>query len=322
LSSRQSTATPSPEDAPPSEEERPQQPLRTTIETARKVLESLIIAVVTSTGLYLVGSVYTEAYYGRMSIEAGALDLTPPYIALQSVHVVQSLLIYPVALLWLYLLFRLFRWATTRLPRLRSGIDSLRRRLGRLGLLVVNGVIIAPLILAAFNAAVDPALAQTNSPLSEVASLMQFCGAALVVYVVWLSLGPRHLLFTEIKRRQLLPIALLFTLYLLDALVATAEDATIDAELMLTGVSDSSVAVNFTLASGVQALPDTELLLITIRNGHYFVVEKQPDPPSLTPSAYAIPVRAVDAVHMVRVNPASPITGDFEITLFASPTAP
>ena len=48
-----------------------------TAEAARRVLESVIIAIITSTGLYLVGSVYSEAYYGRMSIEVSALDLTP-----------------------------------------------------------------------------------------------------------------------------------------------------------------------------------------------------------------------------------------------------
>jgi hypothetical protein len=64
----------------------------------RKLIESVIIAVITSTGVYLVGSIYTEAYFGRMSIDAVALDLPPPYIALQATHAVQSLLVYPVVL--------------------------------------------------------------------------------------------------------------------------------------------------------------------------------------------------------------------------------
>ena len=59
---------------------------------AQRVIESLVIAVVTSTGLFLVGSVYIEAYYSRMSIDATSLDLAPPYIALQAAHVVQSLI--------------------------------------------------------------------------------------------------------------------------------------------------------------------------------------------------------------------------------------
>ena len=55
-----------------------------------------VIAVGASTGLYLVGSVYTGSYYGRMSMEGTALDLTPPFIALQAAHVVESLLQYPL----------------------------------------------------------------------------------------------------------------------------------------------------------------------------------------------------------------------------------
>src|SRR5215208_6157947 len=47
---------------------------------AQRFIEAAAIAVVTSTGLYLVGSVYTDAYYGRMSIEVTSLDLSPPYI--------------------------------------------------------------------------------------------------------------------------------------------------------------------------------------------------------------------------------------------------
>ena len=57
---------------------------------AQRVIESAVIAVATSTGLYLVGSVYTDAYFGRMSIEVTSLDLSPPFIALQSAHVLES----------------------------------------------------------------------------------------------------------------------------------------------------------------------------------------------------------------------------------------
>jgi hypothetical protein len=295
------------------------QPPRMTVEAARRVIESVIIAVITSTGLYLVGSVYTEAYYGRMSIEAAALDLTPPYVALQAVHVVDSLLQYPLALLLVYLLYRT---VVTRLPRVRSRANLLRQRFGRLGLLVANGLIVSPLVLAAVNTSNNPALAQTNSPLSEVADLMELAGTALVVYVLWLSLGRRQLLLTEVQQRKLVPIGLLFTLYLLDALVVTAQDAAVDAERFMTGASDSSVAVVFTMASGVQPLPSADLLLVTIRNGHYFVVERQPNSPSRMPVAYAVPVRAVDAVQMTRVNPAAPSQpSGIVIELFPTPTA-
>ena len=69
----------------------PTAPPQVTVGTARGVIA-------TSTGVYLVGSVYTDDYYGRMSIDANALDLTPPFIALQAFHVLQSLLVYPVLL--------------------------------------------------------------------------------------------------------------------------------------------------------------------------------------------------------------------------------
>ena len=77
-------------------------PLSTSsLETVRRIAESVIIAVISSAGLYLVGSVYVDAYYGRLAIEATSLDLPPPYVALQSVHALWGLLDYP--LLWRHL---------------------------------------------------------------------------------------------------------------------------------------------------------------------------------------------------------------------------
>src|ERR671913_2091977 len=113
--------------------------------TAQRVIESAVIAVATSTGLYIVGSVYTDAYYGRMSIEVTSLDLSPPFIALQSAHVLESLLEYPLALLFFYLLYRVL---TSRIPRLRSWYDRVKQRLGRLFLLIVNLLIVSPLVVA------------------------------------------------------------------------------------------------------------------------------------------------------------------------------
>jgi hypothetical protein len=297
----------------------PAAPPRVTVEAARRIIEPIAIAVATSTGVYLVGSVYTDAYYGRMSIDAAALDLTPPFIALQAVHVLQSLVVYPVLLLLLYLLYRV---VSARLPRVQSWTGRQVQRFGRLALLVVNGLTVFPLIVAATSAGENPALIQTTSALSEVASLMQFTGFALVVYVVWLSLGPRKLLFAEFQQRRVLPIVLVFVLYLLGSLVQTADRARANAERVMTGDSDSSVAVTFTMTSGVATLPSADLLLVTIRNGHYFVVERQPDPPSRTPSAYAIPIRAVDVVHMERVNPAAPASEGMVIELFSSTPSP
>jgi hypothetical protein len=65
------------------------------LETARRIAESVIVAAISSAGLYLVGTVYTDAYYGRLSIEVTSLDLAPPYVALQSVHAIWGLLEYP-----------------------------------------------------------------------------------------------------------------------------------------------------------------------------------------------------------------------------------
>ncbi len=89
----------------------------------------------------------------------------------------------------------------------------------------------------------------------------------------------------------------------------------------MTGDSDSSMAAVFTMASGVQELPNTDLLLVTIRNGHYFVVAQQPSPPSRTPLAFATPVRAVDAVQMERVNPAASASQGVLIEVFPTLTA-
>jgi hypothetical protein len=105
-------------------------------------------------------------------------------------------------------------------------------------------------------------------------------------------------------------------------LVNTADRARANAERLMTGESDTSMAVTFTWAAGVTPLPDADLLLVAIRNGHYFVVERQPDPPSRTPTAYAIPVRAVDRVQMERVNPAAPAAHGIVIELFGSTPSP
>ena len=122
---------------------------------AQRVIESAIIAVATSAGLYLIGSVYAEAYYSRLSIEVTSLDLAPAFIALQAAHVLESLLEYPLALLFFYLLYRLL---TSRIARLRSWYDWTRQRFGRLFLLIVNLVIVSPLVIAAFQAGIDVGL--------------------------------------------------------------------------------------------------------------------------------------------------------------------
>src|SRR5215213_4693850 len=290
---------------------------------AQRVIESAVIAVATSTGLYLVGSVYTDAYFGRMSIEVTSLDLSPPFIALQSAHVLESLLEYPSALLFFYLLYRVL---TSRIPRLRSWYNRARQRFGRLFLLIVNFLIVSPLLVSAVRAGIGAGISSTSSVLSEVTGLMGSLGSLLLFYVIWLSFGPRQVILDEIRERKLIPIVLLSALYLLDALIATASGAAVDAELLMTGESDSSIEVVFTMALGVRdTLPTSGLILVTARNGNYYVVERQESPPSRRPVAYVVPFDVVDSARTQRVNEADPALEDLVdefMNEIATPTAP
>jgi hypothetical protein len=292
--------------------------------TAQRVIESAVIALATSTGLYLVGSVYTDAYYGRMSIEVTSLDLAPPFIALQSAHVLGSLLEYPSALLFFYLLYRII---SSRMRWARSWYDRAHRRFGRLFLLIVNLVIVSPLLAAALQAGIDAGITGASSVLGEVAGLMGTTGTLLLFYVIWLSFGPREVIISQIRERKIIPIGLLAVLYLLDALIATANGAARDAELLLTGEAESSIEIDFTLAEEVRdTLPDSALLLVTARNGNYYVVERQDLPPSRRPVAYVVPFISVDSARMQRVNEADVELPEFlmdEIMKeMGTPTAP
>ncbi|MDQ3827385.1 MAG: hypothetical protein M3325_17300 [Actinomycetota bacterium] len=259
--------------------------------------------------MYLVGSIYTEAYFGWMSIDAVALDLPPPYIALQATHAVQSLLVYPVVLALLYLLDQ---FTVNRLPRARSWLGRVIDRLGWVAYLVINIIVVLPLGLAAESAGSNRALIQTTSALSEAVSLMQFVALALVAFVVWLSLARRRFLLSELKEHHTLPMALVAAVILLGALINTADRARTNAERLMTGASDTSLAVTLTLADHF-TLPTDDLIFVAMRNSHYFVVERQPDPPSLAPRSFAAPYRAVDAVEFERINPVPPSDKGFII---------
>jgi hypothetical protein len=284
-------------DAPPAAA-----PATVAIGAAQRLVESATIAVVTSTGLYLVGSVYTDAYYGRMSIEVTTLDLAPHFIALQSSHALPGLLQYPTILLAIYAVGRLFAGPALWL---RYRFDGLHRRLGRTVLIVANVAVVAPLVFVALYAGNAPQTYLTTSVLTEVANLMEVLGLILLVYVVWLGSGPRVTLLSQLRQRRPIPIVLLFAVYLLNALVATADGAARAAELVLTGQSESSVGVAFTMRDGSPAAPPASgLILVTARNGNYFAVERQPFPPTGRPTAYAVPFASVDAVQMQRLNAA------------------
>jgi hypothetical protein len=163
-----------------------------------------------------------------------------------------------------------------------------------------------------------------SSVLSDVGELMEIAGILLVFYVMWLSFGPRQMLVTQIRERKLIPIALIFTLYLMDALIATAHGAARDAELLMLGWSDASIAVAFTpKEGGTLELPDAELILVIARSSNYYVVERQQYPPSGRPVAYVIPFGSVDMTRVERINDAGVELEDdvYTFELLASPEA-
>lgn len=272
------------------------------IGAAQRLVESVLLAAATSTGLYLVGSVYIDAYYGRMSVDATSLDLAPPYVALQAMHVLPSLLEYPITL---GILFGLYRLLGRRLARVRDAYDWVRSRMGRVFLLLINLIVVSPLLVATVRAMIDPLSIMSSSVVSEVNELMQVFGGMLVVYVFWLSFSARRDILGEIRRHKWVPIALLGMLYLLDALIASAHGAAQDAELLMSGFSSSSLAITFDDPSGELAdLEQKDLLLVIARNGIFYVVERQPFPPSAQPVAYMIPGDQVTNARVQRVVPA------------------
>lgn len=270
---------------------------RPSLETARRIAESVIIAALSSAGLYLVGSVYTDAYYGRLSIEVTSLDLAPPYVALQSVHALWGLLQYPLLLLLFFVLYRTFASPTRRLG---EWVADARRRFPRLLPILANLAVVAPLLLDAFVTFRERELPH-RSVLTEVTSVLGYAGVVLLGYVVWLGWSQRRFLVSEVRARKLVPIALVFLVYLLSALAATGIVAELAAVDVLTGASDASLRVEFVTKPGVlPELADKELILVTTRNGAYFVVEQEPFPPSQQPTSYVVPLTAVDAARVRR----------------------
>jgi hypothetical protein len=270
---------------------------------AQRLVESVLLAAATSTGLYLVGSVYIDAYFGRMSIDATSLDLSPPFVALQAMHVLPSLLEYPIAL---GILFGLYRLLGRRMTRVHDAYDWMRSRLGRVFLLLINLIVVSPLLLAAINSILDPLNMMSASVVSEVNELMQTFGFLLLVYVFWLSFGARRDILTELRRHRWVPIVLLGMLYLLDALISSAHGAAQDAELLMSGFSSSSLAITFDDPSGELAdLEQKELLLVITRGGIFYVVERQPYPASTQPVAYMIPGDQIVNARVQRVVPAT-----------------
>lgn len=285
-----------------SDEAAPAAPPRAALDAARRVGESFLVAIVTSTGLYLVGMVYIGSYYARMSIESTALDFAPPYITLQAIHALPGLLEYPMTLLLFWIIYRTFNRPALRI---KGWLDRVRRRFPRLGPIVANLVVIAPLLVGAAMASAREQTMSPDSVIGEVASVLENAGLVLLVYAIWLGWSQRACIVTLIRARRVLPIALVFLVYLLNALASTSVVAENAAALLMTGTSDNSMGITLTPKAG--ASPDwanRDLVLVTMRQSTYFVVERQPMPPDQRPTAWMIPTSAVDAARVRRLNDA------------------
>lgn len=276
---------------------------RPALDTVRRIGESVIIAAVTSASFYLVGSVYTEAFYSRLSIEVTSLDLAPPYIALQSTHALQGLLSYPTVLLLGFMLYRTLA-APGRI--LHERLTAAVQRAPRLTRVLGNVLVIAPLVIEiGINSLYEQDL-EPDSVLAEAVSVLGNASLMLMIYVIWLGWSQRQFLLTQIRARKVVPILLLGGVFLLNAMVSTATVANLAAEQLLTGTSDDSMGVVFTLQPGAaDPLAGKELILVTVRNGSYYVVERQPEPPSGTPRSFMLPMANVQIAEVQRIHDAN-----------------
>jgi hypothetical protein len=165
---------------------------------------------------------------------------------------------------------------------------------------LVNLIVVVPLLLDAAASVRERELPH-RSVLTEINSVLGYVGLILLVYVLWLGWDQRRFLLTEVRARKLVPIVLVFFAYLLSALVTTGVVAELAAVDLLTGASPASLRVTFvTKPEVLPELADQELLLVAARNGAYFVVVREPSPPSPWATSYAIPFTSVEAA---RVRP-------------------
>lgn len=96
-------------------------------------------------------------------------------------------------------------------------------------------------------------------------------------------------------------VALVFVAYLLSALSTTGAAAELAALDLLTRASPASLRITFITQPGVlPELAGKDLILVTARNGAYYVVEREPSPPGPWATSYAISVASVEGV---RVRP-------------------
>ena len=177
-----------------------------------------------------------------------------------------------------------------------------RRRFPRLLSILANVVVVAPLLLDALASFREQELPH-RSVLTEVHSVFGHAGLVLLGYVVWLGWSQRRFLVNEVRSRKLTPIALVFLAYLLSALATTGVVAELAAVELLTGASEASLRVEFVTKPDVlPELAGKELILVTTRNGAYYVVEREPSPPSQQPTSYVVPLTAVEAARVRRFS--------------------
>jgi hypothetical protein len=282
---------------------------QSTLDAARRIGESVIVAAVTSAGLYLVGSVYTDSYFRRLSIEPVSLDLAPSYIALQSAHALRALLEFPSTLLLLFILYRTF---SSQVRRFKTWFDRARQRFPRLVLIVTNLIVVSPLLVGAVQASLRQQSFIPDSVLAEVAGGLEDAGLFLFIYVIWLGWSQRSSIISQVRQRKLVPIALIFSVYLLGALASTAAKAELAAELLMTGTSDASMSIEFKMKPGFeQSLAGKELIFVADRFDTYYVVERQPIPPSQRPMSYMIPGDTVEVATVRRINDADATIDQF-----------
>jgi hypothetical protein len=165
--------------------------------------------------------------------------------------------------------------------RLGEWFRHARERFPRLLLVLANLIVVAPLLLDAAASLRERALPHR--------------------WVLWLARDQRRFLLSDVQARKLVPIALVFTAYLLSALVTTGVVAELAAVDLLTGASPGSLRATFVTPPGIlPELAEQELLLVAARNGAYYAVVREPSPPGPWATSYAIPFTSVEGV---RVRP-------------------
>jgi hypothetical protein len=269
---------------------------------ARKVGESFVIAVVTSTGLYLVGSVYTGSYYSRLSVDVASLDLAPAYVAVQAIHALPGLLQYPLTLLALWLLYRTFAAPGKRFA---AEVGRLRARHPRGTVVAANLLLVGPLLGGALALGIDQSTGAPDAVLAELAGVLTTVSLVLLVYAVWLGWSQRASLADLIRARAVLPIGLIGLVYLLHAMAGTSGVAEAAAIRLMTGQAGNSLGIELTLADDVDPdWGDAALVLVIQRQVSFFVVERQPIPPAQRPRAWVVPAGSVETARVQRLTDA------------------